>query len=355
MRRRGFSLVELLVVIMIVLIVISLVLPALGGARNVAKRATTNAVMDDFAKAVHQFKQDHDGRNPGIYTPAEMGSSENGDNYGFTSSENVILELAGGIVNSAPSSGNNTFNFGPSNQAHADNVTSRRSVNPDLIGAAVEGQNSYYSPPGKHFVRMTRPDQQFAGSGPTNDADIPDFVDAWGQPFLIWVEDENGPTDIADAEDFAAIDSDQRPARFYWASNAGYLKAPNLGQKGRDQTDSVNGSLLSGGRNDQSIRVTMCAVLGHPSFPNVALEDANLDDVLPSNSRSGMVITSAGTDGIYFGADEKASRSNDAAAQGLKYGRNHLNSQGKRLTEDGKPTSADVARDFDDLLLSVGN
>lgn len=378
-RTRGFTLLELLVVIAIISVILALLLPAIGGARNVARNATTQTLMRQFGEAVDRFRQDNDGRTPGVFSARQMGHQEN-ENLGFTAMENVLLDLAGGVV--MPDSRDSTihFAFGPSNDAIQENqryAGAGRFVRPDFIGGDNPSNPGYFSPPSRYFVEQDRgPDashyQQSASSA--NQAPIPAFVDAWGTPFLLWVEDEFGPRDIstisggysAQIQRFARRNSNSDTARYYWASNAGFLRSRALGDRGRNQTWATSGnqapSLIGDGVAPNSLPVTMAGFLGNPSYPG----ELNGLNTLPNAARGRIVMHSAGTDGIFLaasdpgaisaGAVERSGGGNYSVRQlGLRFGRNFFTDDGTRLERNGSPTTEDVTERFNDIFQSFGN
>src|SRR5262249_58172447 len=90
-------------VMVIVGVVIGSVLRAVRGAGDAAKKAGTEAMFGELGSASGQFILDTR-RTPGYFSPTEMGDTANGDR-GFTAMENVMLDLAGGIVTPAPGGG----------------------------------------------------------------------------------------------------------------------------------------------------------------------------------------------------------------------------------------------------------
>lgn len=74
-RRTGFSLVELLVVIGIVSILLALILPAVQQSRAAARRAECMSHLRQIGIALHNYHDVHDGFPPG-YTPRKIGNGQ---------------------------------------------------------------------------------------------------------------------------------------------------------------------------------------------------------------------------------------------------------------------------------------
>jgi prepilin-type N-terminal cleavage/methylation domain-containing protein len=70
---RGFTLIELMVVICIIGILVGLLLPALQGARDAARRASCRNNLRQMGMAIHVYAEDNDNRYP--YYPAELSNS----------------------------------------------------------------------------------------------------------------------------------------------------------------------------------------------------------------------------------------------------------------------------------------
>ncbi len=324
---RGFSIVELLVVIFIIGLVISILVPAIGGVRQTAKRASTNATMKDLATGANMFATDRKGQTPGYFPPSMMGSRDNRDTRGFSGMQNLLLDLSGGVVlNQTPDAGNGSacdvvggpvvVEVGP-NTDTALNVR----VNLAAIGAPTKDLskgtvvNAYYNPDRGALVRQCTPGQR-ATPSPIDHLAMPELVDAWGNPILAWSRDERA------TQTFAAMDSNSGPARFYWASNAGILKAQTLGRSGRDHSTASSSlySMIGGGFASASAPLlvgnsgqsgVMAALLGNQAFPLPKATPTGPD--FPAQSRGALVFHSAGQDGWFLGSEDRGGRAAAAA------------------------------------------
>ena len=85
---RGFTLVELMAVILILAVLIALLLPALNGALKTARNAAVGGEIDQLAQALASFKAQY-----GDYPPSRIYLAENGDYTVVTS--NASLSIAG--------------------------------------------------------------------------------------------------------------------------------------------------------------------------------------------------------------------------------------------------------------------
>src|SRR5262249_61205136 len=55
-KRRGFTLVELLIVVVVLAVLVALLLPAINGALRTARNAAVSAEINQLAQALEQFK-----------------------------------------------------------------------------------------------------------------------------------------------------------------------------------------------------------------------------------------------------------------------------------------------------------
>lgn len=346
-RLRAFTLVELLVVVLIIALVIAIVVPTLGAARNTARSASTQSLMNELVQAITQFELDEN-RAPGYFDATEMGAATN-LTQGFTSMENIMLDLAGGVVDPGSSEPTGLLQVGPGVQAF---------VNPDLIG--VPGSSKlYFTPKGKSYVAQNGQGVGGDQAGSDDNKDLPDLVDAFGNPLLAWAANPTALSLQAQA-DFAQISytSGVNPARYYWAANSGFLSTSQLGKGSRDQRKVAGEawySMIGSGVSDQDRVASMIGLLGSPSYPQ---QDSGAGGgrggLLPAATRGNVLIQSAGPDGYFLASKDAGAKQFSGTA--IQYERNFKTADGSGYTDrNGKATNIDVIEAFDDMTASTGN
>src|SRR5262249_47563424 len=122
---------------------------------------------------------------------------------------------------------------------------------------------------------------------------LKDLVDAWGNPILLWAQDERAVQQVKSVDDFARIDSSGGPARFYWNSNACFLESKTLGKRGYDQ--QANSALSINGNTAPVVQQSLMGLVGSPSF---SVQVATPPLYLPTQGRSSFLLQSAGRDGV---------------------------------------------------------
>lgn len=90
-RKKGFTLVELLVVIGIIALLVSILMPALGRARELAKRIQCAANLNGIGKAIALYQNEYDDQNPRAWrgqNPA-WGFGGNGSDTGYNTGDSI--------------------------------------------------------------------------------------------------------------------------------------------------------------------------------------------------------------------------------------------------------------------------
>lgn len=381
--RRAFTIVELIVVILIIVIISAILLPALGGARNVAKKTATQNLIQQLIAGASRFEQDQR-RLPGFFTPTEMGNDEQnpasgtGSGRGMSAMENIMLDLAGGIVprTTGGSSGGGgggapppvvrpdelAEGVGPIKSSRADRID----VDTSKIGVSFNGFAPYFVPDNKFYQpQFSRgSDRQAQNSAPPHTdisskpkMQLPDVIDAFGVPILAWVMDDTATQPIVTEQDFARKSSGPPSgtgtrARFYWNSNAAFLSANAVGPKFVNMTSE---SLIGSSVSDADRNSTLNGLLGNPGYPDDRTK--GVADIRPTAARGRFVVHSAGVDGVFLGRkDDGAKHAIGTTTKRLSFGLNFKNKNDTDLLDSkDQPTTIDVLDDFDDIVVSGGN
>ena len=322
--RRGFSLMELLVVILIIALVMAILIPAIAGARRSAKNVQTGAMLQGLGTSAGQFITDN-GRLPGAFSPGDMGHLENVA-QGFSAMQNIMLDLAGGVT--AVTAGPGIIKVGP-------RATGEVFVDLGQIGSTSgPATTKAYFNPDRGFYDIEVGRRSIGQVGNATNVQLPSLVDAFGMPILAWSNDEQAASRFA-----ARNSSGPEPSRFYWASNACFLNADALSARGLRQSWLPNApcSMLGFGVGfAPQIEGTLEALLGDPSNPAKDYSDSNRKSAGP---RAPLTFHSAGPDGYYLGSQEIGGKSSIGTANTVLYSRD-----------------LDAARApfFDDVLVTAG-
>jgi prepilin-type N-terminal cleavage/methylation domain-containing protein len=285
--QRGFSLVELLVVIFVIALIIGIAIPAVGKVRTSARIAATQSTMNSISQAISAFTIDNK-RTPGYFSQSEMGAASNATR-GFSNMQNIMLDLTSAVV--APGSATqpaDTILVGPNTAADRNAF-----VRASLVGASQAGSKNYLSINEKLLVRNTE------RTGVDEHKALGDLQDTFGMPILAWARNEASTQTIASLEDFVQVDvaNNAPQARFYWNGNAAYLTAGvSIGTAGRNQGEASNlNSRLSETVREQN----MAVLLGSNANP-LQLGTG----WLPSAGKGDIVLHATGPDLFYLSGRE---------------------------------------------------
>lgn len=313
-QRRGFTLIEILVVVGIIALLVGILLPALSKVQERAKVTQTTGLMQEFAKACDAFQQEF-GRYPGL-VPEEILAND----PQISGTENAILELMGGGVRKndvdSASYTNTTIGYGApgwieltfktGNAAPNDKFYVK--INPGKIGEGPKINNKQYPPFFAPKASELRPaaGQMYSSSGTRTAGELPalaaaggmpDLVDSWGNPIIFLRAARNvGPLAGSNSEraQFLVMDD---TGKLYGAMDP-YLGSAGLGELSLPQTkaDAAGSeiySLFEDGTTPAKQKELFAQILRHPGFGDATTP-------LSGTARGKYILISAGKDGVYF-------------------------------------------------------
>jgi hypothetical protein len=289
-----------------------------------------------------------------------MGDANNAATRGFSAMQNVLLDLSGGVLpNQAAAL------TGPSQRAVGPSATNTVNIDTDLVGTDT-GDKRYFTPSRKSFI--VHDGSGIGGSrfGVAEHA-YAELTDAFGTPVLAWSADAGSVQPINAVDDFVRMDNSAGQARFYWASNAAFLKGTTpVGKRGVQQgTLSMLGDSAAAPLRAR----TMMGLLGSPnsaqnltSAPQTA---AGVEQIFPSSPRGSVVFHSAGLDGAYLPGDDSSGPTvretgwkkciDVGGTRVMDYGLSFRTISGAQLTKDGSPSTSDIVKEFDDIVQGSGS
>ena len=317
-RIKGFTLIEILVVIAIIAVLAGILLAALSGVQKAAQKTQTESLMQSFSRACDSFALDH-GRYPGLLPESAV------DGTAITSIQNAMLELMGGarvMHSQSPTSVVNEYNTFADDatveyeSSFADQISgltwslvfdeTRFGEGPWVSGRVYE---PYFSPKSR--------DLQYSpyDSGNVDSYTLPSLIDAWDTPILYFrAGRKHGPI-IADPS----------------TSSDPIFNQPQYDLPGFDPWDddalNTNISLLSiDSVTSQSMEDRLgwlTLMLAHPTFWEITTSNAGSEfnlGVAWGTTRGRYMLISAGPDKIYLEATNKQIHINQVVPPGDPFG-----------------------------------
>ncbi len=361
-RSAGFTLTELLIVILIIAVLIGILLPAVGGARTTARKASSLSFMNEVLGASAQF-QAAERRLPGYFAVRDLSREENyakgpaQTTGGLTQMESALIDLAGGI-----DPDQKTPVGSPLSLDANGNTQDRILVGPwaSTTQSVIIKRSAIGAADGPGYLAMP---EQFVDPGSLTNGQVgnyshklmPDLLDAFGMPLLMWQRDSlaNQGTKVIVTDKYPPgqkFPNENDDAQFYLTTNCGMLHAELLG-KGVERNQYSNSCLawaMPGLKTTNSLNQamrTLDAIVGHPGFPNAeSMSNLAQDGPLPGQARGDIIIQSAGADGYYAKKRAPSLTRIQYVPEGYQ-----IRSGDTGWLEDG-----DVISKFDDLIMPGG-
>jgi len=317
---RGFTLMELMVVIVILVLLIGILLPALHSARTKSMKTTNLAQLSGIAKACESYQLSYNGSAPGYLSDATIANDSTVREV-FTGNENLVLSLLGGVVDNA-ATGGTAFSDAGTLTTHMgkDSTGSAQKIDIDRIGLGA------LTPNGRQLDAFYTPKENelFVVTGTVgSDNNMPELVDGGGGTPILYYRAQPQTGSIPQPVGFCSTcglaptyDTSSPPGTadhytYLRATCVDYIEADSLrnakggviDQKGQSLLSSSNANTINGsagGRGQEAIADNQMAWwVIHESFSKldgIAQHKGNNSD---DSARGEFVLIAAGPDEVY--------------------------------------------------------
>lgn len=281
----GFTLTELLVVILIISILIAILVPTISAVRNSAMKADTQNLISQLSGAITRYHQDFNAY-PGVFhnqaiidgsaqvagDDAAIGEGAGGESV--TMSENLVLSLLGGIKIDGGPVYDSTLTFtaaGPTNLGTPKRYSAYLSVGEDGLSVGKMSDTDNLNPQSE----MT-------------DSIIPEFLDKFSDPLpILYLRARTGASGIiSEGGDYQYDVEQMKP---YLRSGDGLKEAQPFGDPTSEGNDYGTSKKPYG---------------GYHYFRHPTLGGDNATGT--PRQKDGFVLISAGPDRIYGTRDDIA-------------------------------------------------
>lgn len=306
--RAGFTLVELMVVIVIIGVLIAILVPAVGAVRRIAKEASTKAVIQALETGLQTFKTD--GKVGGAFPPSGSDRSDGKVKSPYT---NAMVPITGagllvwalsgadqlGTPGFKPTGGRTYWAESTGSAYNGANVSASDLYALDSTGAPAHPRSGPYIESGKVKLSANAGavgsgefviDAETKARGTEYRRNYPMYLDAFGYPVLYWRADPAGR--VAADNEFGQTGNSR--GVYHWLDNAALLD---------DQAD--DDLVLSGAGSDHKLDWAPVDTVEFGKFPRYIRNESVQAKVWPHRADSYLLV-SAGADGLYGTADDIA-------------------------------------------------